>query len=389
MADDTRRPHGLDDALRDTAPLTVPVYGSTTFVFESADVLDAYNRGERPGYLYSRHGNPTVEAAEALLATLEGGESALVTSSGMAAVATALLGTLRAGDELVCSAALYGGTLHLIDTYFSRFGVQVRRASLEELSTPEATLGPSTKMVWFETPINPTLRCVDIRRVTDACRARGVLSAVDSTFASPVNQRPLALGVDLVMHSATKYLNGHNDVTAGALVGTEAAIAPIRTARKLFGTILDPSAAYLLWRGMKTLEVRVARQNATAERVAQWLKSDARVKQVFYPGLSDSPDYAIARSQMSGFGGMVTFDLAGGEETARRVFDRLTVFRRATSLGGVESLCSLPVMTSHYGLTDAALAEAGVTPGMMRLSIGLESADDLIEDLDTALGSRL
>jgi cystathionine beta-lyase/cystathionine gamma-synthase len=239
-------------------------------------------------------------------------------------------------------------------------------------------------VVWFESPINPTLRCVDVAAVAAACRAKGVLSIIDNTFASPINQQPLALGVDLVMHSATKYLNGHSDVTAGALAGSRATIDRLEPARKLFGGVLEPASAYALGRGIKTIDVRIARHNENAMKVATWLSNDSRVVTVLYPGLPSHPDHAIARKQMKGFrrhGVLRCRQL----RKACRTFDRLQVFRRAASLGGVESLCSLPVLTSQYGFTDEQLDAAGVTKGMLRLSVGLEHIDDLIADLDQAL----
>jgi cystathionine beta-lyase/cystathionine gamma-synthase len=239
--------------------------------------------------------------------------------------------------------------------------------------------------VWFESPINPTLRCVDIAAVASACRARGVTSVIDNTFASPINQQPLAMNVDLVMHSATKYLNGHSDVTAGVLAGPSRLIDQILKARKLVGTVLDPSAAYALGRGLKTLAVRVERHNANALAVAAWLDRDRRVQTVYYPGLPSHPDHEVARRQMRGFGGMVCVDLGGGYARAARFFDRLSVFKRAASLGGVESLCSLPVLTSQWGHSEAELQRAGVTDSMARLSVGLEDPEDLIADLDQAL----
>jgi cystathionine beta-lyase/cystathionine gamma-synthase len=376
--------HVAEGARADATPLTTPIYATSTFLFANAAELEAYQQGRGGKYIYSRYANPSVQAVEEKLAVLEGAERAIVTSSGMAATATALFGLLKAGVEVVCAAAIYGGTLHLIAEFLERFGVKSRFASLEELATPERLLGPTTKVVWFESPINPTLRCVDIRRVAAACKARRVLSIVDNTFASPVNQQPLALGADLVMHSATKYLNGHSDVTAGALVGSAALMDRLQPARKLFGGVLEPASAYALGRGLKTLHVRVAQQNASAGRIAAWLAADRRVTRVFYPGLPSDPGHAIARQQMSGFGGMVTFEVAD-YAAACRLFDRLRVIQRAASLGGVESLCSLPVLTSQYGFSDDQLAAAGVTRGMVRLSIGLEHVDDLIADLDRAL----
>jgi cystathionine beta-lyase/cystathionine gamma-synthase len=378
--------HRGEGARAGATPLTTPIYATSTFVFDTAADLERYQEGGSDKFIYSRYSNPTVLAVEEKLAILEGAQAALVTSSGMAATTTALCGLLSSGDEVVCSAAIYGGTLHLIADCLERFGVTARFASLEQLAAPECVIGPKTKVLWFESPINPTLRCVDIRKVVDACRARKVTCVMDNTFASPINQRPIDLGVHLVMHSATKYLNGHSDVTAGALIGSSELIERLGPARKLFGGVLEPASAYALSRGLKTLSLRMARHNANAAAVAAWLDDDSRVARVFYPGLPSHPDHEIARRQMSGFGGMVCFDLSAGYRSACRFYDRVQVIKRAASLGGTESLCSLPVLTSQYGFTDEQLAAAGVTRGMVRLSVGLEHPDDLIADLDQALG---
>jgi cystathionine beta-lyase/cystathionine gamma-synthase len=372
--------------LSDVEPLTVPVFETTTYVFDSAEQVRAYNEGRTGKYLYTRYGNPTVTAVEEKLAKLEGAERALIFSSGQAATASALLSLAASGDEVVCSAAVYGGTLHLLADMFSKLGLTTRFVRTEELRTPERVLSDRTRVLWFESPINPTLRCVDIRAVAAVCRSRGVVSVIDSTFASPINQQPIALGVDIVMHSATKYLNGHSDVTAGALAGPAALIGGVEKVRRLFGTILDPHAAYGLGRGLKTLDVRVQRQNTTAAAVADWLSKDPRVEKVYYPGLPGHPDHDIARRQMCGFGGMLCVDVGGGYERAARFFDRLQLIQRAASLGGVESLCSLPVLTSQWGHSEDQLREAGVTASMARISIGLEDPADLVADLDQALG---
>lgn len=365
-------------------PVTTPIYATTTYTFESAAEVRRFAEGKSDKFLYSRYGNPTVMAVEAKLAALEGAESALLFGSGMAATSSTLLALLQPGDEVLCSASVYGGTFHLLNETLTRLQIGVRFLTLAEMANPGPHIGPRTRALWFETPTNPTLRCVDIRAVADACREHGILSIIDNTFASPINQRPLALGIDLVMHSATKYLNGHSDVTVGAVAGSQAVLDGIRQMSRRLGATLDPTAAYALGRGMKTLAVRVERQNSNALSLARWLEGEARVGAVYYPGVEAHPDHAIAKRQMSGYGGMVCIDL-GSTERAERCFDRLQLFQRATSLGGVESLCSLPVLTSHWGFSDEALERSGVTAGMMRLSVGLENVHDLIADLDQAL----
>ena len=373
---------GLSDHV---ASLTTPIFETTTFVFENADAVRRYNEGGSGHFLYSRYENPTVMSAELKLAAADGAERALLFGSGMAASSTLLMALVAAGDEVVCSAAVYGGTFHLLTNLLSRFGVATRLVTVDDLARPEALIADRTRLVWFESPINPHLRCVDVRRVADACRARGVTSVIDNTFASPVNQRPLEMGVDLSMQSASKYLNGHSDVTAGVVSGRHALIEKVNLARRRLGGILDPQAAYALGRALKTLPLRVARHNANAMAVASALEGHAGATRVHYPGLASHPDHAIAARQMSGFGGMVCVEVEGGEAGACRAFDRLRVIKRAVSLGGTESVCSLPFLTSHWGHTDAELAAAGITKGMLRLSIGLEDPEDLIADLEQAL----
>jgi len=369
----------------DAVPLTTPIYETATFVFANARELVAFNEGRSSKFLYSRYGNPTVLAVEQKLSALDRSERSLLFSSGMAAIATTLMTHLKAGDEVVCSAAIYGTTLHLLDDLLGKFGVASRFVSLAELAEPEQVLGERTRLVWFESPINPTLRCVDVARIASACRSRGLLSVIDNTFASPINQQPLALGVDLAMQSATKYLNGHSDVTGGVVSGSHALVDPIERTRRQVGTVMDPFPAYALGRGLKTLPLRIARHNASAQVIAEFLERDRRVSKVFYPGLPSHPDHAMACRQMSGFGGMVCFDLDGDYSRAERLYDRLTIIKRAASLGGVESLISMPVLTSQWGHSDTQLKEAGITKGMLRLSVGLEDVEDLMADLDQAL----
>lgn len=368
-----------------TPSLTMPIYETSTFVFDSVADVIKYQEGKLNGYLYSRYENPTVVAVEQKLAAVDGAESALLFSSGMAAIATALLSLLRIGDEIVCCSAIYGGTFHIIEDLLPRLGITGRFVSIDDLKDPAKVIGPKTRIVWFESPINPTLRCIDVRTVAAACQKAGVISAIDNTFASAVNQPVLSMGVDLSMQSCTKYLNGHSDVTGGVLSGSQGLMAPIGKMRRLLGGIMDPQPAFALGRGMKTMPLRVAQHNANALTVAQFLEGHPGIERVYYPGLASHADHAVAKGQMSGFGGMVTIDVKGGQDGAFRVFDKLKIVKRAASLGGVESICSLPILTSQYGLTDEELVKAGVSKGMIRISIGLEDAADLIDDLDQAL----
>ena len=368
-----------------TPSLTIPIYETSTFVFDSVADVIKYQEGKLNGYLYSRYENPTVVAVEQKLAAVDGAEVSLLFSSGMAAISTALLSLLKSGDEIVCCSAIYGGTFHILEDLLPKLGIARRFVSIEALGDPSSVIGPKTKIVWFESPINPTLRCIDVRGVAAACKKAGVLSAIDNTFASTINQPVLSMGIDLSMQSCTKYLNGHSDVTGGVLSGSRALLAPMAKMRRLLGGIMDPQPAFALGRGMKTMPLRVAQHNANALAVAQFLEGHRAIERVYHPGLASHPDHQIAKSQMSGFGGMVTIDVKGGKESAFRVFDRLQIIKRAASLGGVESICSLPILTSQYGLTDEELVKAGVTKGMIRISIGLEDPGDLIADLTQAL----
>ena len=366
------------------SPLTAPIYSSTTFVFDSAEDVRRYQEGKSRKYLYSRYENPTVVEVEARLAALDAAETGLLFASGMAATATTVMALLKAGDEVVCSAAVYGGTVHLLKDLLSKFSVVPRFATLDELKDPAQLMGSRTRVVWFESPINPTLRCVDVKAIADACSRANVLCVMDNTFATPVNQQPLSLGVNLVMQSVTKYLNGHSDVVGGAVTGSRGLVDRISKTRRLLGTVMDPTAAYALGRGLKTLLVRMERHNASAMAVARALEHDGRVARVYYPGLESHPDHTLAKTQMNGFSGMLTLDLQTSER-ATRMFDRLRTIRRAASLGGVESIVSLPVLTSHWGHSEQDLAAAGISPGLVRISIGLEDVGDLIEDVKQAL----
>ena len=365
----------------ENAPITTPIVQATTFRFASVEAVQRYERGEG-GFMYSRYENPTVAAAEEAVARIEGGEACVLFGSGMGAMTTALMTLLSQGDEVIASGALYGGTYKLLRDELTRFGVEARFVEPQAL-VAECGRG-KPKLVLFESPINPTLRIVDIASVARAARAARALSLIDSTFAPAPWQRPLEMGVDLVMHSGTKYLNGHSDHLCGAIVGCRALVERVRLLSRKLGASLDARVAYDLLRGLKTFVVRLERQSATALALARWLSQQRAVQRVLYPGLPSHPDHELAKQQMKGFGGMVTFSVAS-RERAFRFWDRLKLIARAASLGGTETITSLPILFSHTGYSADELRRAGVDEGMVRMSVGLEDPDDLIADLAQAL----
>ncbi len=334
--------------------------------------------------MYTRYGNPTLAVAEAKLAALEGGEAALVFASGMAAISTSLLAVLKAGDELIATRNLYGGSYRLMRDVLPGLGIRTHYVEADLVGV-EKFVNDRTRALYVETPTNPTLEIVDLRRAAALAKRYKLISLVDSTFGSPVLQRPLEFGFDLSLHSATKYLGGHSDLIAGAAIGSREMIGRVRELVMRLGGTMDPSAAYLLNRGLKTLELRVRRQSETALKVARFLTKHPSVASVHYPGLPTHPNHRLAKSQMDGFGGMLAFDVKGGLAAARRVCDHTRIFQLAVSLGGTESLIMLPQYSSHYGMSTKELAAVGVTPGTIRLSTGLEDAADLIADLKQAL----
>ena len=364
------------------APITTPIVQSTTFRFESAEAVQRYARGESGLYMYSRDENPTVRAAEAALAALEGADSCVLFGSGMGAMTAAVMALVSGGEEVVAATALYGGTYKLLRDVLSRFGVKTRMAEPEALV--DACARGGAKLCLFESPTNPTLRVLDVAAVARSAKSAGAVSLIDSTFAPALVQRPLALGVDLVMHSATKFLNGHSDHLCGVIAGRRDLVDKVRSVASRLGAALDAQVAYDLLRGLKTFAVRIDRQCASALSVARWLESQGSVKRVWYPGLPSHPDHDLARRQMNGFGGMVTFSV-GTKERAFRFWDRLKLIARAASLGGPETLTSLPILFSHTGYSAEELRRAGVDEGMVRMSVGLEDPDDLIADLRQAM----
>ncbi len=375
--------HGRRESSR--GPLAVPIAQTSTFAFGSAAEMRRYLDGDEELFLYTRYANPTVRELEEALAAVEGAEAALALSSGMAAMTTAVTSLVRAGDEVLASRSLYGGTVNLVTELLPRFGVAGRLVATPDVARVDRVAGERSRVLIVESPTNPTLEVVDLAAVCAAAHARGLLVVVDNTFATPLLQRPLALGADLVMHSLTKGLAGHSDIVGGALAGPRGRIDAARATMKVLGGCLDPHAAFLALRGLKTLHLRVPRQCDNALALARRFEGHPAVRRVLYPGLPSHPGHDVARRQMSAFGGMVTLVLEGGLPAAERVYDRLRLVARAASLGGVESLASLPLHTSHHGLSDDELREAGIDPGMVRLSMGVEDAEDLVADVEQAL----
>ena len=379
------KPHGLSTVAvhggadhHDTdTPVVPPLYQSVNYVQEA---------GTGEGLRYTRYGNaPNAELVQRRLAALEGAEAALALASGMGATACALLALLRPGDHLLASQWIYGGTHRLLCQEFTALGIHVTLVDPLETRAWRRRLRKETRAIFVETPVNPNCRVLDLRPISFLTKEIGLALVVDSTFASPVNFRPLEHGADVVIHSTTKYLNGHHDVLGGAVMGTAPYIEEVRQKMMVWGQAPDPFACWLLERGLKTLDVRVKRQNENAQRVAEWAAGRKEIRKVHYPGLPGHPDHAVARETLDGFGGMMAIELSGGARAADKLVRRLKLFTHAPSLGGVDSLVSEPRFTSHAGMTAEARAHIGIPDGFLRLSIGIEDADDLIADLEQAL----
>ena len=370
-----------------SGPLVPPVVQSATFVMASSAEMRRYLEGDEDLYLYTRYANPTVRVLEEHLAALEEGEAALAFSSGMAAATTGILSLLEPGDEVLASASLYGGTARFVRDVLPRFGFRGRVIPVPDLVKVASLAGERTRAVVLESPTNPMVEIVDLAAVAEAAHGRGLAVFVDNTFATPVVQQPLKLGADLVMHSLSKALGGHSDVIGGALIGSRARIDKAHALLKVLGGCIDPHTAFLVERGLKTVHLRVQRQCENAMALATRLENHPKIRRVVYPGLPSHPAHDVARRQMSAFGGVVAFVLAGGLAAAEKFYDGLRLVSRAASLGGVESLISLPVHTSHYGFSEAQLAEAGIDPGAARISLGVEDAADIVADVERALES--
>jgi cystathionine beta-lyase/cystathionine gamma-synthase len=365
--------------------LTTPLFQTSTYLL-SPKAYQAIEEGRpREEYIYTRWGNQNQQSVAAKVAKLEGAEDGLVFSSGLAAISSLLLALLRRGDHLLTTRDLYGGTYGFITEELPQRGIEISFTDQTDSQKVESDIKPNSKVIFFESLSNPLLKLASLPEVAQITGRKGITLVMDNTFTTPINLRPLEWGADVVLHSCTKYLNGHSDLVAGALVGKRDLLDEVWKVMVRLGGCLDPHACYLLERGMKTLALRVERQNQNGWRVAKFLEDHSTVEKVIYPGLSAYSQRELADSFLSGFGGMVTFQIKGGDSAAREAMSKLRIIKEATSLGGVESLISMPTNTSHHLLSLEEKAELGIEPGLLRLSVGIEDSDDLVADLDSAL----
>jgi methionine-gamma-lyase len=376
--------HG-DRTAASGAAVTPPIYQTSTFAFDDADAMAAAAQTPTFERFYTRYGNPNHGAVERILAAIEGGEAAMVSASGMGAIASTAIALTASGAHVIAQRMTYDGTRALLSSVLSRFGVEVTYVDQHDTAAFHAAIRPNTKLVMLESPSNPLLGITDISAVARIAHDAGALVSIDNTIATPINQRPLALGVDVVLHSATKYLGGHSDLIAGVVVASHDLVARIWEAHHILGPTLGPFEAWLLLRGLRTLEMRVERHNANALAVARAMAAHPRVTRVYYPGLESHPSADVARRQMRGFGGLLSIEIAGTFEDARRTIGRLQLFHSAASLGGVESLVAQPAAMWPNSSASTDAAAMGIIPSLLRLSIGVERAEDLIADLEHAL----
>jgi len=381
---ETEAVRGGTDLNKKDGPLSTPIYQTSTF-----EVTDSQRQVEvtHTDMFYTRYGNPTHTVAESAIAELEGTDAALLFASGMCAVTTTVLGLLKSGDHIVAQRDIYGGVTKFFTQWLPKLGIEVTLVDTNDYEQHVRAIRATTKMLYLESPTNPVARVIDLKKVAGIARQHNLISMIDSTFATPINQRPAEYGIDLVMHSGTKYFGGHSDLIAGIVAGRQDLIDQIHETRTTLGGSMDPHAAWLLLRGIKTLAVRVQRQNENALKIAQFLAQHPKVRRVFYPFLEGNPQRALAMEQMSGGGGVLSFEVDGTGDDARRLAESLRLFTLAASLGGVDSLVTIPVLTSHAMISAEERRKMGVTEQMIRLSVGIESADDLIADLDRGLGT--
>jgi cystathionine beta-lyase/cystathionine gamma-synthase len=379
---DTKAVRGGVDLEKKNGPLATPIFQTSTFeVTDNEEQL----RVTPTDQFYTRYGNPTNTVAEKRVAELEGVDAALTFASGMGAITTTILALLKSGDHIVAQRDIYGGVTKFFTQWLPKLGIETTFVETTSHEEHGRAIQPNTKLLYLESPTNPTLRVVDLKAAANLSKHHGLISMIDGTFGTPINQHPADYGIDLIMHSGTKYLSGHTDLICGVVAGPGNLIEKIHGTRTTLGNCMDPHASWMLARGLKTLAVRVARQNENALQVAQFLEQHAKVRRVHYPFLKSHLQYEIAKEQMSGGGGIVTFEVKGSGEDARRASESMRLFTLAPSLGGVESLVSIPVLTSHAMIEPAHRVQMGVTEQMIRLSVGIEDVNDLIADLDHAL----
>jgi cystathionine beta-lyase/cystathionine gamma-synthase len=379
---ETEAVRGGTDLHKKNGPLATPIFQTSTFEVTDSDEQLRATHTDR---FYTRYGNPTHTVAESAIAELEGTDAALLFSSGMAAITTSIMSLVKAGDHIVAQRDIYGGVTKFLSTWLPKLGIQTTFVDTTEYEQHVKAVRPNTRLLYLESPTNPTLRVVDLKQVAAIAKEHRLISMIDSTFATPINQRPADFGIDLVMHSGTKYFGGHSDIICGIISGRRDLIDRIHETRTTLGCCMDPHAAFLLLRGIKTLAVRVQRQNDNALRIAEFLAAHPKVKRVHYPFLERHPQRAIALEQMKGGGGVLSFEVDGSGEDARALAEALHLFTLAPSLGGVDSLVTIPVLTSHAMISPEQREKMGVTEQMIRLSVGIENADDLIADLEGAL----
>ena len=381
----TEAVHGGQDHDPLTGAVSVPIYQTSTFVFESAEQGAARFAGKEKGYIYTRLGNPTVKALEKSLAGLEEGEDARACSSGMAAINTAVLSVVRKGDHVVSTENLYGGTAKLFSDILPKFGIEFTLVDTSHIENVELAIRKNTKILYIETPSNPTLKLTNIREVAKIAKEHDAVSIVDNTFMSPYFQQPLTLGADVVVHSLTKYLSGHSDVVGGIVISCQNFIDKMDPVLKNTGGTLGPFEAWLTLRGIKTLHIRMERHNENAMKVAEFLEAHEKIEKVYYPGLKSSDQYDLAKQQMSGFGGIVSFEVKGGLEAGRKLMNSVRLCTLAVSLGAVETLIEHPASMTHAVVPREERLRTGLTDSLVRLSVGIEDVEDIIEDLQSAL----
>ncbi|MGB8780023.1 MAG: aminotransferase class I/II-fold pyridoxal phosphate-dependent enzyme [Candidatus Bathyarchaeia archaeon] len=384
MGFSTKAVHAGDKRGSSSGAVVEPIYETSVFAFSSTKQLVDVMGEKAEGYVYTRYGNPTTRSVEDKMAELEQSEDAAVFSSGMAAIATTFFTLVSSGDHVVSTRDLYGGTLEFFNKVLPKFGVETTLVDATDLDEIRSATRSNTKVIYAETPTNPTLKVADLSAVAKIGKEKGATVVVDSTFASPYNTKPTELGVDVVVHSATKYLCGHNDVTAGVVCGSERFVQELKKTRKSLGGTLDPLAAWLLLRGLKTLGLRMERHNSNGIKVATYLEGHPKVKTVHYPGLESHPQHAIAKRQMTGFGGVVSFEIDRDFETTAKFVENLKLCSLASSLGGTETLVTQPVTASHYFVSVEDRKKAGITDQLIRLALGIEDPEDIIADLEQA-----